>query len=294
MLLLEGGSHADVYYVLNRARDILHRERWARRYGWVRLDTVLESDEGPVQPFTPGVGYVGGNVMNRLFDDAMSDYPHSLAERVHSYRLSARELNSRGAVVLRVGDPDVAESRAGYDHVRTVGWVHPAGGDVDAQLKEALRCWGAHLDRATSVRAFARGGWGSIWPKVLFVGERHHGADPLARPFGEDGASSAYLSQLLDSAGVAEADAHFINAHSATHGDLSWEAVAWLAPRFVVALGEDASKRLRHLNVRHTRMPHPQYIGRLTAEAQESWVSWLKAATHPELRPCQNLTGAVL
>jgi hypothetical protein len=272
MLLIEGPSTADRLWVLSRAREILHSQRWERRYGWARIETRLsEGNKAPARfPLVPGVGVVAEKMLWDLAAFAGSSCGGRLTAASHAFRLWCREMNSAGAVSIYAGPS--RDFHRNDEHVREIGWIDAAPqGKTDDALREILRGWSAHLDRVATVRAIARGGWGSLFPRVLFVGERHHGMDPLARPFGE-GEDSAAMSLLLDRAEIPESAAHFIHAESATHGDLTWEAVAWLAPRVVVALGERASKYLRRSKVKHIHLPHVEQTG------ETKWINLLRCS----------------
>lgn len=122
---------------------------------------------------------------------------------------------------------------------------------------------------------------GSPDAKLLVVGERvNTKVQEVDLPFMDDGGSSAFLDDCLK-AGYLESEVAYCNAYS--FNNLPNQLDDWLA-RFkvrpqVAALGNEASRALRDLNIQHHKLPHPQYVKRFKNGKKAEYARQLKEAT---------------
>ncbi|HLF24176.1 MAG TPA: hypothetical protein VI565_09675, partial [Burkholderiales bacterium] len=112
----------------------------------------------------------------------------------HLERMRRRELLNLGSVSLDLDKAVYADP----DRFPTE--------DLKYTCDSMLDTWRVYLDRAASVAGFDSHGWGSVFPRVVFVGDRYSGNRAAARPFSNPMGSCATLSELLNHAGVAERD----------------------------------------------------------------------------------------
>lgn len=324
MLIFEGPDLSGKTTLVRRAKDLMHRRRWPRRFGWRDIGVW---EHGPVSPC---YDYVKRYMQAAASDLRLADR-YALSELVygpayrggvhpsvtsHLLRVCARRLGARGGatVLVRADEAsvarrlaeakdrrgvmgDLADYRQLSERYRGAVTNHPAVGQeglpvlaqLDASDSEAdvldeavgwvLDVWQRYLDRATTVRTMVPCGYGSLFPTLVLVGDRYPEPErPFNRPFDRATGASLFLTRLLDLAGIGERHLHYVNAwrHS---GDvwLEGDHLEWLTPAKVVALGEEAHRRLEELGVDHAEFPHPQHLGRFHHAELLEWSERLRA-----------------
>ena len=100
-------------------------------------------------------------------------------------------------------------------------------------------------------------GYGSLQPSYIFVGDSlNENVTWSGMPF-DGGKSSALLANSLFKANVLEKYCYFVNSDTLTPQEMRWLTKHELG--IVVALGNNASKKLTILGYNHDKIPHPSY-----------------------------------
>lgn len=126
-----------------------------------------------------------------------------------------------------------------------------------------------------------RCGYGSLVPKVVFVGEA-----PFAPPFGRLDGDSVYLSDLLDKANLQEGELHFLNAADLRGEPTDHSVLSLLRPEVVVLLGNEAARWWRKRScpltyedeLRLVYFNHPHHLKRFYHDGLEEHARRLCAA----------------
>lgn len=114
-----------------------------------------------------------------------------------------------------------------------------------------------------------------IGSKIVFVGEQvNKNMTWRNLPF-DKGASSQFLLDIFQAAGVPEKAVYICNANKLTQQEVS----NLMHGRTVfVALGKKASDKLSSFGIRHSELPHPQFVKRFHYSQKSSYAAEIREA----------------
>lgn len=130
---------------------------------------------------------------------------------------------------------------------------------------------------------FDHEGIGTPSPRVVFVADRHGRCDgPCDSPFVLRSPSGDYLRRALDNAGLDLREYHLLNGwmRGRTLEIFPHPRLLSFQPSVFVALGNQAARALDELGVRHTQVPHPQYMKRFHAHKVKDYGEMLRRAAN--------------
>lgn len=131
-------------------------------------------------------------------------------------------------------------------------------------------------ERLDASNSWAFGAGYYIPDQILIVGDRPTNKNKSQKPFIHESGCAVWLSDMLDEHDIDEELLYWINAYNAdgeANQDMFLES---LRPKFIVALGKNASSWCTSIGIKHYKVPHPQYWKRFKKDEPYVLISLLK------------------
>ena len=167
-------------------------------------------------------------------------------------------------------------------------------GDIDDLVDQCLDFWEPYRKMALAFKKLNCGGWGSLAPEYVVVGERPNDkaaqwqrpfSNPSSQPSEYPTTSGEFVFRLMREGGIKPMQWHVTNVfHSGQDKSYLFEEIAFLKPtKGIIAMGAVAQGQVKEIidssgwSVPVLNMPHPQYIRRFQHKLFNRWVDVLKS-----------------
>lgn len=304
MFIVEGTDERGRTELLRRVIKCVRKRRWERHHPG--CTAVFESTLTLETPRTilhavGDYGMANGFALQNWITSTRIAMHNPVFEQEftpHARRMIARELNTIGSVAVLLRSNESVDAESMHDAALTdyalgtegLAWLADFPRlSVPDELRVApdeemlVDRWWLYVDRADTAQKIS-GGYGSPWPKFLFVmeGLTREGSVPTrsACPFFnlEEHTNSSVLSTILDHAGIGERELRVFELLNDSGGVLTDTALRYFAPRKIIALGRVAFTHLRKLGLDCVEFPHLQYLRRFEAGRLGAWGERLREA----------------